>query len=438
MTKRKSAPTPTEMLFAPDQRDLFEKSHEERLEEEKVKQVECLGLTFSNDEERRKHFLGLLRDRLKDPEFRKIEGFPIGSDEDILALSDPPYYTACPNPFLEDFIKCYGKPYDPDVPYSRNPFAVDVSEGKTNQIYKAHSYHTKVPHLAIVPSILHYTEPGDVVLDGFCGSGMTGVAAQWCGTAPAGYRREVESRCEKQGHPKPVWGARRVVLNDLSPAATFIAANYNLPFDVREFARAGKQILDEIEQKIGWMYSTVHASTKDTKGHEGEILEVLRGETSCPSWMKIGRIEYTVWSEIFTCPDCAGEVVFLDEALDQETKRVKVVFPCPHCSSELSKQRLDRSHEARFDRVLGRTGQTPKRRPSLISYKVGKQRYEKTPDQFDLALLERISDMEWPSEVPSVEIPGMHMTHERARMDRQGITHIHHFFRLGSGTGQVN
>ena len=26
--------------------------------------------------------------------------------------------------------------------------------------------------------ILHYTDPGDVVFDGFCGTGMTGVATQ--------------------------------------------------------------------------------------------------------------------------------------------------------------------------------------------------------------------------------------------------------------------
>ena len=60
--------------------------------------VECLGMTFENDEKRREYFLEKLREKLKDPEFRKIEGFPIGEDEDILALSDPPYYTACPNP----------------------------------------------------------------------------------------------------------------------------------------------------------------------------------------------------------------------------------------------------------------------------------------------------------------------------------------------------
>jgi len=385
-------------------------------------------MTFPNDEERRNHFLNFLREKLKDPEFRKIEGFPIGEDEDILALSDPPYYTACPNPFIADFIRHYGKPYNPNEKYSREPFAVDVSEGKTDPIYKAHSYHTKVPHLAIVPSILHYTEPGDVVLDGFCGSGMTGVAAQWCGSAPEDFKRKVEADFQKQGLVKPRWGVRSVVLDDLSPAATFIAANYNIPFDVDAFAKAGKQLLKEVEDEIGWMYRTVHSSTKGPEGHEDEILKALLGETPCPSWLKLGRIEYTVWSEVFTCPDCAGEVVFLDEALDDETKRVKDIFPCPHCNSELTKKRLDRVYEARFDGVLRRTIHTPKRRPSLIFYKVGTQRFEKSLDSIDHALLERTASMDLPPEVPSVEIPPMHMTHERARMDQQGITHIHHFF----------
>ena len=125
--------------------------------------VECLGMKFESDEKRREYFLEQLRQKLKDPEFRKIEGFPIGSDEDILTLSDPPYYTACPNPFIAEFIKHYGKPYDSSKPYSREPFATDVSEGKNDPIYNAHSYHTKVPHKAIMRYILHYTEPGDVV-----------------------------------------------------------------------------------------------------------------------------------------------------------------------------------------------------------------------------------------------------------------------------------
>ncbi|MBN1461882.1 MAG: DNA methylase [Armatimonadetes bacterium] len=367
--------------------------------------VTCLGMTFENDEKRREYFLEKLREKLKNSAFRKTEGFPIGEDEDILALSDPPYYTACPNPFLGEFIKHYGRPYDPDETYSREPFAVDVSVGKTDAIYKAHSYHTKVPHLAIVPSILHYTEPGDVVLDGFCGSGMTGVAAQWCGAAPVDYRRKLESQWEQEGRDKPTWGARRVILGDLSPAATFIAANYNLPFDVKAFAKAGRKILDEVDREIGWMYETTHTDGK-TKG----------------------RIEYTVWSEVFSCPDCSGEVVFLEEALDPDTKRVKDAFPCPHCGVELTKKRMERRYELRHDRLLNSSLKSPKRKPVLIVYRIGEKRYEKQPGPGDLDTLRQIEAMDYAPNVPWAQLPYMHMTHERARMDNAGITHLHHFF----------
>lgn len=82
---------------------------------------------------------------------RDIEGFPIGKDEDIIALSDAPYYTACPNPFIADFIKENGKPYDEATDdYHREPFAADVSEGKNDPLYTAHTYHTKVPYKAII------------------------------------------------------------------------------------------------------------------------------------------------------------------------------------------------------------------------------------------------------------------------------------------------
>ncbi len=287
-----------------------------------------------------------------------------GTDEAILAMSDPPYYTACPNPWLGDFVECYGKPYDPAASYGREPLAIDVSVGKTDPLYKAHAYHTKVPHLAIVPSILHYTEPGDIVLDGFAGSGMTGVAAQWCGSAPAVYRHGLELEWKQQGKPAPKWGARRVILNDLSPAATFIAANYNLPFDVDAFAKAGKKLLKQIEQEIGWMYETLHTDGK-TKG----------------------RIEYTVWSEIYQLPGVRWRDQFRRRGIDAETKRVRDAFPCPHCGAELTKQRMDRLYVSKLDIASGKTIQMPKRAPSLISYAVGKTRYEKKPDGNDLSVL---------------------------------------------------
>ena len=161
---------------------------------------------------------------------RHIEGFPIARDEDIIALSRPPYYTACPNPFIEDFIRENGTPYDEATDdYHREPFAADVSEGKNDPIYNAHSYHTKVPYKAIMRYILHYTNPGDIVFDGFCGTGMTGVAAQMCGSVDGTIRSQLESEMKDS---KIQWGARQAILNDLSPAASFIATSYNSSFDV--------------------------------------------------------------------------------------------------------------------------------------------------------------------------------------------------------------
>jgi predicted RNA-binding Zn-ribbon protein involved in translation (DUF1610 family) len=367
--------------------------------------VECLGMTFENDDARRAYFLGLLAEKLQDPEFSETPGFPKGSDEAILRMSDPPYYTACPNPFLEDFVRVFGKPYDPYEHYEREPFAVDVSVGKSDQLYKVHGYHTKVPHLAIIPSILHYTRPGALILDGFCGSGMTGLAAQWCGTAPASYRQQLEAEWKAAGHPKPEWGARKVVLNDLGPAASFIAAGYNLPFDVERFESEAKRILSDVEDELGWMYECLHTDGK-TKG----------------------RINYTVWSEIFSCPQCAGEVNFVNEALDDDTKKTRSEFPCPQCGAELTKKRLDRFYVTHYDKATGQSVKVPKRLPIIINYNVGGATNERAPTPADIELLSRVEHLALPSEVPTSKLPYMHMTHERARLDAAGITHVHHFY----------
>jgi 16S rRNA G966 N2-methylase RsmD len=392
---------PTLQIFSKAQSNLFKESAEEQAESG-ARPVECLGMTFESDAARRTHFIRLLREKLQDPGFSNTPGFPNGGDEAILRMSDPPYYTACPNPFLEDFVRVYGKVYDPGEQYEREPFAVDVSVGKTDQLYKAHGYHTKVPHLAIVPSILHYTDPGDLVLDGFCGSGMTGLAAQSCGTAPTSYRKQLEAEWKAAGHAKPEWGARRVVLNDLGPAASFIASGYNLPFDVVRFERAAQRVLSELEDELGWMYECVHTDGK-TKG----------------------RINFTVWSEVFSCPQCAGEVNFLAEALDEDTKKTRSDFPCPHCGVELNKDRLERSFETRLDPITGEIWKRIDLRPVRINYNVGAATHERPVTDADRAVLNRIDGLPYPAEVPSAAFPIAAMYHG-SRLEPKGFSRAHH------------
>lgn len=71
---------------------------------EKAK-VECLGMTFESENERRSYFTDRLREKLADAEFRKTPGFPQGSDEDIISMSNAPWYTACPKSFSGGFCE---------------------------------------------------------------------------------------------------------------------------------------------------------------------------------------------------------------------------------------------------------------------------------------------------------------------------------------------
>ena len=341
---------------------------------------------------------------------RNIEGFPIGTDEDIIALSDPPYYTACPNPFINDFIEKYGKPYDEETDdYKREPFAADVSEGKNDPIYNAHSYHTKVPHKAIMRYILHYTEPGDIVFDGFCGTGMTGVAAQMCGNPDAD--PEFKFKIEKE-IPNIKWGTRRAILNDLSPAATFIAYNYNTPVDVSEFEKEANKILDECEAELGWMYETNHVDENGKQIHD------MTGPAK-------GKINYTVWSDVFICPNCGNEIVFWDAAADEEKKKVKDVFECNSCGIELKKTDCERAVELIYDDAINETISMAKQVPVLINYMVGKKRFEKQPDTEDFQVIERINSMKIPYWYPTNKLTQGDKIKEALN---KGLTHLHHFY----------
>ena len=379
--------------------------------------VECLGMTFPSEEARRAYFLEKLREKLKDPTFRKIDGFPIGDDDDILAMSNPPYYTACPNPFITDFVDFWASGHSSTDRYHREPFSSDVSEGKTDSLYTAHAYHTKVPHKAIMRYILHYTAPGDIVFDGFCGTGMTGVAAQLCGdreeVATLGLRVADNGVLLQDGHDsrgKPVavpfskLGPRRAILNDLSPAATFIAGNYSTPIEGRHFKAEADQVLRQLEVEYGWMYETVHSDGK-TKG----------------------RINYTVWSDVFTCPECSKDLVFVNEALDRATGSIRESFPCPSCGTESVKDALTLVYEANTDRATGETVHLPKRVPVFINYSVNREKYEKKPDKHDLDVLKRIAALPLPELVPTIELPDTQMRRV-GRMQPAHILHVHQFF----------
>lgn len=359
--------------------------------------VTCLGMTFESDEARRTYFREELRKKL--PELRKIEGFPIGEDDDIINLSDPPYYTACPNPWLNDFIaewekekellKAEGKRSD-DFEV-KIPYAADVSEGKNNPIYMAHAYHTKVPHPAIMRYILHYTQPGDIVFDGFCGTGMTGVAANLCGS-----KADVDALDEKNINV----GVRHCLCSDLSPIASLIASSYNLKFDAKEFELNANKILQIVEEELGWMYATKY-----------------NGES--------GTINYAIWSDVFTCQSCGNDLVLWNEIVSEDTKSMASHFTCPHCGADCSKSNINKLKETTYDEITQDINCIQKSVPVRINGITSSgKRFEKNLDSEDIAVYERVMAMDLSNYRSSEILIG----DESKRILSAGLSRVHHFY----------
>lgn len=342
------------VLFSAEEMNKIEKGN---LWSQQQGPVTVLGHTFENDEERRAYFREELRKRL--PELRKIEGFPIGEDDDIINLSDPPYYTACPNPWLNDFIAEWEKEKeqleregkrkkDFEV---KEPYAYGIQQGKNSSIYNAHTYHTKVPHQVIMRYILHYTQPGDIVLDGFAGTGMTGVASSLCGHPTIDDKNEIEADFLENGYKKPKWGFRPSICGDLSPICFHISSNYNSKVNPQELSKVVDEIVKKLEKRFGYFYEIpVVYKNKETKGH----------------------INYFVWSEIVGCNNCGQEMNVHDLSFDYNTKTLHKDLKCPYCGTIQKRTEALTQNVTTYDDSIGKTIDEIKYGCCLINYSIPK------------------------------------------------------------------
>lgn len=400
--------------------------------------VVCLGMTFENEEVRRNYFREELRKKL--PELKQVEGFPIGEDEAIIALSDPPYYTACPNPWINEFItncedeKQTNYSQKANEEYSREPFAADISEGKNDPIYNAHSYHTKVPYKAIMRYILYYTRPGDIIYDGFAGSGMTGVATQMCSQEDIikelGYVVRpngdiIMSNDELSSTVISKIGSRKAIMYDISPAATFIAYNYNKKVNVVEKENSLKAVLDKLYFEYSWAFSTLHSSVDMEQlefDHQefDQFIDFYKRNHSC-----FAKINYVVWSEQYICNVCSNEFSYWEGSIEDDEKTVRKELICPHCNAFSAKKDLRRVFTKSIDPITNHIVEQPKIVPIKINYTLNKKRYEKKPDYYDIKLIDAFESYRSFKYIPNEElIPGI-KTIEPIRL---GLTHVHHFY----------
>lgn len=328
--------------------------------------VEVLGRKFSSDEERREFFQQRLREILKNPEFRSRSDFPNASDEEILRLSNPPFYTACPNPFLEDFISSVGSLGT--EPATDKPYSGDLVSDSRHPVYSFHPYHTKVPPAVIRKLIEHYTRPGDLVLDAFCGSGMTGVAA-----------RESD---------------RNAIVIDLAPIAGFLSAINSQSNPAHAAAKILKKAISESQKELGWLY--------ETKEGERKLLA-----------------NYYVWTDVFTCPECVFEFPFFPHGVIHHGNKVETrkSFPCPSCGAELNVRRVER--------VITSAGK--KKALVWVNAGTGRNRINRTPNSHDLAVVDKIGELQTKYWIPSDAIDPSGYSAKLAQLGDKAITDVSKF-----------
>ncbi|MCF8567889.1 site-specific DNA-methyltransferase [Alicyclobacillus tolerans] len=368
------------------------------------------GSVQSNDFQsvlERKDATEVLSDLVDGQVYSQIKGFPVAGKQSILSLSVPPLYTASPNPFIKEWIESTSSKEKSEEAYYRDAFSADVSEGKNDPVYNVHTYHTKVPHKALMRYILHYTEPGDIVFDGFAGTGMTGVAAQLCGD-----QREIESLGFKvldgyvkdnSGETISKFGARYAILADLSPTATFIAHNYCNLSENRDFAAEALDVVDRVEEELQWLYNSGGR-----------------------------KVVSAVWSDVFLCPNCNAEILFWD--MVQGGADIQKPFACPSCRSMVGKSeskkagvsKLERPFEVKFDRNLNEVVSLPKF--VMVEQTIGrgqtKSKVSVSPADY-LNFVQKFNDIHWPKVPTNKFMPGRQTN---KLINGSGISYICHMY----------
>ena len=153
---------------------------------------------------------------------------------------------------------------------------------RSDPVYMAHAYLTKVPVAAIVPFIEAFTEPGQVVLDPFAGSGMTGVASLVAG--------------------------RRARLFDVSVLGRHIGTNYVSLVDACELGECGEAVEQQARQSVGDVYAVACAA--------------------CGAQAQLAK---TVWSSVIECGGCRGPVNYYRALEDAAWRREHMT--CPDCGT---------------------------------------------------------------------------------------------------------
>ncbi|MBI5332757.1 MAG: hypothetical protein HZB65_04240 [Candidatus Aenigmarchaeota archaeon] len=180
-------------------------------------------------------------------------------------------------------------------------------------VYKMHRYFARRPFSVFNELIKHYSNPGSIILDPFCGGGVTVVEA-------------LRLR-------------RKVIGVDLNPMATFITKMEVIDVDLNELEKAFKEIEKNVKDEINKMYLTTCSRCKKETPIKSIIRSYVVECTKCKNKAAISELKKTK-NGIYQCKKCkypfssskSKKIGFIP---------VKIEGNCIFCKKEIEKEATD-------------------------------------------------------------------------------------------------
>lgn len=274
-------------------------------------------------------------------------------------------------------------------------YSKPLPSSRSGAFYNTFPYPTKISPEAIAVYIACSTNPGDLVLDAFAGSGSTGVAALLC-EHPTERMRKIA----KDLNVTPVWGARNAVLYEIGTYASFAIKTILSRLSSREFTIAVDSFLKKAQDLVGGLYEAID----------------LAGDT--------GTIRYVIWSEVLECPSCHSEISYFEHGTSRDPVRFKDEIVCPYCKKVHHVEEMPFTTEEHYDRLLHKQVSRKKRVPAWIYGTTNGYNWDRQATEADAAYIAQIESTCDVDDVPQeIQWGELH----RAGY-HYGITHLHHFY----------
>lgn len=274
-------------------------------------------------------------------------------------------------------------------------YSKPLPSSRSGAFYNTFPYPTKISPEAIAVYIACSTNPGDLVLDAFAGSGSTGVAALLC-EHPTERMRKIT----KDLNVTPVWGARNAVLYEIGTYASFAIKTILSRLSSREFTIAVDNFLKKAQDLVGGLYEAID----------------LAGDT--------GTIRYVIWSEVLECPSCHSEISYFEHGTSRDPVRFKDEIVCPYCKKVHHVEEMPFTTEEHYDRLLHKQVSRKKRVPAWIYGTTNGYNWDRQATEADAAYIAQIESTCDVDDVPQeIQWGELH----RAGY-HYGITHLHHFY----------